>query len=107
DRFGSTPPTARSTKPHARGDGPWSTSKNLSVACQAPRTWGWTVTLRLYAHLAQPSPTHVGMDRSASTAGRAGGTEPHARGDGPQQWEELATRWDQAPRTWGWTVVIV
>src|SRR5699024_5159534 len=73
---------------------------------QAPRTWGWTAPLFPLPGRQVPSPTHVGMDRGAR--GRAGAPvpKPHARGDGPPVLNGLLKKYGQAPRTWGWTVVL-
>src|SRR5699024_12633739 len=54
-----------------------------------------------------PSPTHVGMDRRAQQPGHHLLPEPHARGDGPLLGGHAPLPKNRAPRTWGWTVLIV
>src|SRR5699024_2283568 len=93
----------RCAKPHARGDGPvWFDAADGKVH-QAPRTWGWTVVDIQELERRLPSPTHVGMDRHTETVSSSRTAKPHARGDGPFRQDARTGRWDQAPRTWGWT----
>src|SRR5699024_5298496 len=47
------------------------------------------------------------MDRSASRWPLVGRPKPHARGDGPSQGTPGKERQRQAPRTWGWTELVV
>src|SRR5699024_4113683 len=88
---------------HARGDGPHVAINRLVGWCQAPRTWGWTDRVTPVMAERSPSPTDVGLDRTAGgTSGRAV-TKPHARGDGPFRIAMAPRGAPQAPRTWGWT----
>src|SRR5699024_1782221 len=80
--------TRSCTEPHARGDGPEGPKPLTDMRARAPRTWGWTDVERpaggpllraprtwgwtedfpsTRVHVL-PSPTHVGMDRSAATS---------------------------------------
>src|SRR5699024_8226446 len=70
---------------------------------QAPRTWGWTGHTIRKGIGVDPSPTHVGMDRSRRAATAAHHPKPHARGDGPVARRHPEPTEFQAPRTWGWT----
>src|SRR5699024_2967715 len=70
---------------------------------QAPRTWGWTGHTIRKGIGVDPSPTHVGMDRSRRAATAAHHPKPHARGDGPVARRHPELTVFQAPRTWGWT----
>src|SRR5699024_1704651 len=47
------------------------------------------------------------MDLPTSFATSETGTEPHARGDGPDSCPSPRLNWSGAPRTWGWTVICV
>src|SRR5690606_15330501 len=67
------------------------------------RTWGWTGPSYNHKGLRQPSPTHVGMDRSAGAPPSLMRPEPHARGDGPAYNNIRSAAVARAPRTWGWT----
>jgi len=93
----------RVRRPHARGDGPQSTPLGCADLQQAPRTWGWTVSvIRVPAHW-PAGPTHVGMDRRRFRPMSVWMCRPRARGDGPICSPTPNTRTRQAPRTWGWT----
>src|SRR5699024_9079884 len=96
-------PSRRTAKPHARGDGPPVAHVGRGTPGQAPRTWGWTVVEIHELQRRLPSPTHVGMDRHTETVSSSRTAKPHARGDGPFRQDARTGRWDQAPRTWGWT----
>src|SRR5699024_9430887 len=52
-------------EPHARGDGPADPEQLGWLGNRAPRTWGWTGRFSDRGPGPTPSPTHVGMDRSA------------------------------------------
>ncbi len=90
-------------EPHARGDGPTSTTLGISRNSRAPRTWGWTDTHRIHLVGVCESPTHVGMDRSSPLTVPRWFREPHARGDGPPLICDTTALDTRAPRTWGWT----
>ena len=90
-------------KPHARGDGPDRLDVAGPQAFQAPRTWGWTVLQGRRHPGSDPSPTHVGMDRTPRPGAGLAPSKPHARGDGPHGQLRGMRRHRQAPRTWGWT----
>src|SRR5699024_10037240 len=73
----------RVRRPHARGDGPQRTPLGCATRQQAPRTWGWTVSvIREAAHMSA-GPTHVGMDRRRFRPMSVWMCRPRARGDGP------------------------
>ena len=91
------------TEPHARGDGPIKMINIAARSDRAPRTWGWTASAGNTGQPPRPSPTHVGMDRSAPTCTCPAPTEPHARGDGPAARPPATSSPPRAPRTWGWT----
>src|SRR5699024_5138487 len=83
DRPNAAKRPAITPEPHARGDGPPSTTGKAATPPRAPRTWGWTAPARGATCRAPPSPTHVGMDRSAIYRVPSTISKPHARGDGP------------------------
>src|SRR5690625_7303897 len=62
---------------------------------------------RALAEQGRAGPTHVGMDRACCQLQRTGECRPHARGDGPEMSHPAARAREQAPRTWGWTEVLV
>src|SRR5699024_3709367 len=65
--------------------------------------WGWTVRCDRHPTGADPSPTHVGMDRPDVLGECGHAPEPHARGDGPPRRSRRMRTRSRAPRTWGWT----
>ena len=89
--------------PHARGDGPMSSSRMNSMSGFSPRPWGWSARIGSGTHRARVLPTPVGMVRPPSllTINLCG--SPHARGDGP------LIAWggpyiiEFSPRPWGWS----
>src|SRR5690625_4302686 len=103
DRPNAAKRPAITPEPHARGDGPPSTTGKAATPPRAPRTWGWTAPARGATCRAAPSPTHVGMDRSAIYRAPATISKPHARGDGPPTGPSPTRASSRAPRTWGWT----
>src|SRR5699024_3342600 len=78
-----------------------------SSPSRAPRTWGWTVDPEQLSKRLSPSPTHVGMDRPTPNSSDGSATEPHARGDGPVVFPTEGLAPPRAPRTWGWTGVLL
>src|SRR5699024_4946182 len=70
-------------------------------------TWGWTGRHCRDPPLRHAGPTHVGMDRRIEIEEWREGGRPHARGDGPDEAVALTLESLQAPRTWGWTVVVL
>src|SRR5699024_10862974 len=103
DRHRARGDRARVPEPHARGDGPRGSAPPRSPPGRAPRTWGWTVRCDRHPTGADPSPTHVGMDRPDGLGGCGPAPEPHARGDGPVGQTSATYGPSRAPRTWGWT----
>ena len=103
DRLSTVSLLAKTTKPHARGDGPRANPGRAVNKDQAPRTWGWTAASRASRASLVPSPTHVGMDRLVLGVIHGSATKPHARGDGPSTRLRHCRPVCQAPRTWGWT----
>src|SRR5699024_12187802 len=89
DRIRNTRPRPLARRPHARGDGPERVPTYERMDVQAPRTWGWTDLFTHPEHKDEAGPTHVGMDRAANSPRTAGLRRPHARGDGPQTYDEL------------------
>ncbi len=107
DRTTSTTRPRSSPAPHARGDGPGPDRNGRDLRHCAPRTWGWTDG-RWLDHLgARLRPTHVGMDRGGGGDRPGRHPAPHARGDGPAGYLGSSQVIFCAPRTWGWTVVLV
>src|SRR5699024_8851929 len=103
DRHRARGDRARVPEPHARGDGPRGSAPPRSPPGRAPRTWGWTVRCDRHPTGADPSPTHVGMDRPDVLGECGHAPEPHARGDGPPRRSRRMRTRSRAPRTWGWT----
>src|SRR5690606_35702767 len=66
DRLGLAATPVGAPEPHARGDGPQGKPADDVRPDRAPRTWGWTANIRDEQEALAPSPTHVGMDRSAA-----------------------------------------
>src|SRR5699024_7987988 len=103
DRHPARGDRARVPEPHARGDGPRGSAPPRSPPGRAPRTWGWTVRCDRHPTGADPSPTHVGMDRPDGPGECGHAPEPHARGGGPPRRSRRMRARSRGPRTWGWT----
>ena len=70
---------------------------------ESPRAWGWTDGNRFEGTGRDGIPTRVGMDRWAATWSTRTCWNPHARGDGPHDFNIDATTGKESPRAWGWT----
>src|SRR5699024_8604399 len=71
DRSGAAGQVCPVGRPHARGDGPRPVVREAMIPAQAPRTWGWTVTVGSRTWRSAAGPTHVGMDRDRRFADMA------------------------------------
>ena len=76
-------PCARTSSPHARGDGPLIAGLSVGGKVFSPRPWGWSGSRWACPGRPRVLPTPVGMVRVNSTPSEARRCSPHARGDGP------------------------
>jgi len=70
--------------PHARGDGPPASGRQLLAYRFSPRAWGWSFFVVIVPASIVVLPTRVGMVRNARNIGGDTPRSPHARGDGPE-----------------------
>src|SRR3569833_722689 len=69
--------------PHARGDGPWTTSPALPGTACSPRTRGWSRSPIDAAPFEDVLPAHAGMVPPAAVLDPNDSRAPRACGDGP------------------------
>ena len=74
---------------------------------QAPRTWGWTKGASTGAPVIRAGPTHVGMDRCDRDLVLRLPRRPHARGEGPGDWNSYPYRVGAGPTHVGMDRTIV
>ncbi len=103
DRRTARAPPARTSIPHARGDGPQKPPSIAPMSRYSPRPWGWTGRETMQALDLWVFPTPVGMDRLKTAKSLPTTCIPHARGDGPRSSPTTTTAWQYSPRPWGWT----
>ncbi len=89
--------------PHARGDGPWSTTSTTAPIGCSPRTRGWSLGAHLHRRVRLLLPTHAGtVPQSQGICGEKE-SAPHARGDGPNSSNPSPGPPRCSPRTRGWS----
>ena len=90
--------------PHARGDGPYSSSWSVKLWPFSPRAWGWSGQRAVLPQSGGVFPTRVGMVRTRRNTPPASSSFPHARGDGPRILSPSPSPASFSPRAWGWSV---
>ena len=89
--------------PHARGDGPDTTTDSNKRLAFSPRPWGWSAMMLILFLAFAVFPTPVGMVPAETSRFTEPMGFPHARGDGPHRFVSLNCCTVFSPRPWGWS----
>ncbi len=87
--------------PHARGGVSAAVFFCPFEKASSPRTWGCFCFGRVYAHICNVFPTHVGVFLRSRKRKKSWGSLPHARGGVSQAFFLQVVRSVSSPRTWG------